>query len=97
MPILTIKLMSAIQNEFISTVILELRRLFFSRAVRGLLNSEEEDEEETAVFRNVGNFSPNDTESLSASLRSYQHRYESIKSRALMVFDGVQIMIYYVL
>jgi hypothetical protein len=43
------------------------KKVVFSRAVRGLLNSEDEG---TAVFRNVGNFSPNDTEWLPRSLRS---------------------------
>jgi len=43
------------------------KKAVFSRAVCGLLNSEEEG---TAVFWNVGNFSPNDTESLSVRLRS---------------------------
>jgi hypothetical protein len=43
------------------------KKAVFSRAVRGLLNTEDEG---AAVFRNFGNFSPKDTESLSRSLRS---------------------------
>ena len=43
------------------------KKAVFSRALRGLLNTEDEG---TAVFRNVGNFSPNDRELLSRSLRS---------------------------
>jgi len=43
------------------------KAVLFSRAVRGLLNSEDEG---TVVFRNFANISPNDTESLSRSLLS---------------------------
>ena len=43
------------------------KKAVFSRAVRGLLNSENE---RTAVFQNLGNFSANGTESLPRSVRS---------------------------